>query len=243
MRHRYKGSLLGLAWAFVNPLIIVATYSAVFHYIWRIVEVKPYGLFLFTGLTVWTFFLGGIQVASSSMVGNANLVKKVRFPREIIPLAHVFASGATAGAMFLIALPLCLVMANGATWNLVALLPFILFLVAFTCGLGLALAGLNVYFRDVEHIVGAIGMPWFFATPIFYTFETLPGARVSGTFLKTLYFGNPITPFVSSIRQIMFYGSMPGLTSWIYCAALGGLALWGGHAIFRKMSVEMASEL
>lgn len=243
VRQRYKGSLFGLAWTFVNPMIVVATYSAVFHYIFPVVNIPHYGLFLFTGLTVWTFFLGGIQVASSSIVGNANLVKKVRFPREIIPLAHIFAAGVTAGAMFLIALPMCLVVSNGLTFDLWALIPFTLFLVAFTCGLGLALAGLNVYLRDVEHIVGAIGMPWFFATPIFYTFESMPSANVSGTVLKVLYFGNPITPFLSSIRQIMFYGSMPTMGSWVYCAVVGIVVLVCGALLFRRMSVEMASEL
>ena len=108
VRQKYKGSLFGLVWTMVTPALIVASYWLVFTYVFKVVAYPHYALFLFTGLVVWTFFFGGIQTASSSIVSNANLVKKVRFPREIVPVSAILANAFTAGAMFLLALPLCL---------------------------------------------------------------------------------------------------------------------------------------
>ncbi len=174
IRQKYKGSFFGLAWTLVAPGLLVASYWLVFTYVFKVNTIPNYALFLFTGLVVWTFFFGGIQVASSSIVSNANLVKKVRFPREIVPVSAILANGFTAAAMLALALPLCVALSSGSYLPLLALPGLVLLLACLTVGLGLALAGANVYFRDVEHIVGAIGVPWFFITPIFYTFDSLP---------------------------------------------------------------------
>ncbi len=91
VRQKYKGSLFGLVWTMVTPALIVASYWLVFTYVFKAVDYPHYALFLFTGLVVWTFFFGGIQTASSSIVSNANLVKKVRFPREIVPVSAILA--------------------------------------------------------------------------------------------------------------------------------------------------------
>lgn len=243
VRQRYKGSFLGLAWTLINPLLMVGAYSLVFHYVWKVVDLSPYALFLFVGLTVWTFFLGGAQTAASSLVGNATLVKKVRFPREILPLSAMTGNGFTAGAMFIIALPLCLLFAPGSPETMLVLPFFIVFLATFTAGLGLALSALNVYMRDVEHILVAISTPWFFLTPIFYTFETLPGVQLDPWVLTVLYYANPITPYVSAFQGAMFFGDWPGLGTWLYCAAVGAATLVIGLRIFRRLDGEFAVEL
>jgi ABC-2 type transport system permease protein len=242
IRQRYKGSLFGLVWTMVTPALVVASYWLVFTYVFKAITIPNYALFLFTGLVVWTFFFGGISVASSSIVANANLVKKVRFPREIVPVSAILANAFTAGAMFVLALPLCLIANDGSYLPLLVLPVFVLFLTGLTIGLGLALAGANVYFRDVEHIVAAIGVPWFFITPIFYTFDTLP-QEVHGWLQAALYYGNPITPFLSSIREIMFFGGWPSAGDWIYCAAVGAAVLVLGLRLFRRLEREMAVEL
>ena len=242
IRQKYKGSLFGLAWTLVTPALIVASYWLVFTYVFKVTTIPYYALFLFTGLVVWTFFFGGAQVASSSIVANANLVKKVRFPREIVPVSAIMANGFTAAAMFALALPLCLFLTPGSYLPLVALPAFVVFLAGLTIGFGLMLAGANVYFRDVEHIIAAIGVPWFFITPIFYSFDTLP-TPVEGWLFDVLYYGNPITPFVSAIREIMFFGEWPGLGDWLYCGLGGALVLVVGLRVFRRLEREMAVEL
>lgn len=244
VRQRYKGSLLGLAWTLMNPVVVVVTYSVVFNYIFRVQDIEYYPLFLFTGLTVWTFFMGGVQMAAASIVGNGNLVKKVRFPREIVPAAAITANGVTAAAMFVIALPLCLVLSTDSYAPLLVLPVFVLLLVTLTAGAGLMLSALNVYFRDVEHILAAISMPWFFLTPIFYTLDQLPeGLQDRPGLLNALYYGNPATPFVSSIRDIVFQGSWPAAGDWIYCALVGPAALLIGLRVFRRLERDMAIEL
>lgn len=243
VRQRYKGSIFGLAWTLINPLLMVGAYSLVFHYVWRVLDLKPYALFLFVGLTVWTFFMNGAQVMSSSLVANATLVKKVRFPREILPLTAMAGNGVTAGAMFALALPLSILLAPGTPTTLVILPYFIVCLAALTAGFGLALAALNVYLRDIEHILAAIAMPWYFLTPIFYTFDGLPGVQVPHWILQLLYYGNPITPYVTAFQQAMFFGDWPGVGTWIYCAVVGGVALVGGLVLFRRLDGEFAVEL
>jgi lipopolysaccharide transport system permease protein len=244
VRQRYKGSLLGLAWTLMNPAVVVATYSVVFNYIFKVQDIPYYPLFLFVGLTVWTFFMGGAQLAANSIVANGNLVKKVRFPREIVPAAAVTANGATAAAMFLIALPLCLVLSSAGPAPLSVLPLFVVFLIALTLGFALILSSLNVYFRDVEHILAAVSMPWFFLTPIFYTLDQLPaGLRDRPELLDLLYYGNPAAPFVSSIRDIVFRGEWPALGDWLYCAAVGPVVLVVGFLVFRRLERDMAIEL
>jgi lipopolysaccharide transport system permease protein len=243
VRQRYKGSLLGLAWTLLNPVVVVLTYSLVFHYVWRVVDIPHYPLFLFTGLAVWTFFLGGAQMAASSLVANGNLVKKVRFPREIVPAAAISANAVTAGAMFAVALPLCLAISTRSYAPLVVLPVFVALIAVLTLGFGLLLASLNVYFRDVEHILAALAMPWFFLTPIFYTFETLPGIQARPALLDVMYYGNPVTPFLASIRDIVFFGAWPSLVDTAYCVVVAAAVLALGVAVFRRLEREMAIEL
>lgn len=243
VRQRYKGSFFGVLWTLVNPVIMVATYGAMFHYVFRVVNIPHYAWFLFTGLAVWTFFVGGVQGAASSLVANASLVKKVRFPREFIPVTAVAANAVTAGAMLIIAIVGSTIVNGRFHLSLVALPAFLVFLMLLTLGLSLILAVLNVFYRDVEHIFAAITMPWFFLTPIFYTFETLPGLQVPHRVLTFMYYANPITPFLSAIRGIVFVGTWPTAEDWIYCAVVGIAALAVGYRVFRRMEQEVAVAL
>lgn len=244
VRQRYKGSLFGLAWTLMNPVVVVATYSVVFNFLFPVQNIPYYPLFLFTGLTAWTFFFGGVQMAASSLVTNGNLIKKVRFPREIVPAAAISANAVTAAAMLVIALPVCLILSSRSAAPLVMLPVMVVCLAALTMGLGLVLAALNVYFRDVEHILGAIGMPWFFLTPIFYTLDQLPeGLQSRPGLVHLFYYGNPATPYVSSIRDIVFYGAWPSAGDVAYCAGVGGAVLVLGFLAFRRLERDLAIEL
>lgn len=243
VRGRYKGSLLGLGWTLLNPLIMVLAYWLVFKFLFGS-PIPNFALFIFVGLMVWTLFYGGIQLAAASMVANAALVTKVRFPRLIVPLAAVTANGVIALAMLAIAVPLCLVLGDGSPLPLLLLPAFMILATALTAGLGLILSGLNVYFRDVEHIITALGVPWFFLTPIFYTFATLPpSAQEHGALLDLLHYGNPIAPFVIAVQDVLFFGTWPTLADSVYCVfAAGGMAILGWMA-FGRLEREMAVEL
>jgi lipopolysaccharide transport system permease protein len=244
VRQRYKGSVLGLAWALVTPAIMVGAYSVVFKFLLRI-DIPNYALFLFVGLTVWTFFMGGAQVAARSLVGNASLVTKVSFPRQIVPLAAMTGNGFTAAAMLAVALPLCMILTEGSLLPLVLLPVLIVLLAALTVGFGLLVAALNVYFRDVEHILAAVAMPWIFISPVFYAFDAVPGLSDGdhGWAVDLLHYANPVAPIILAIQDVLFWGEWPAGADVAYAAAAGAVALWAGWAAFRRLEPEMAVEL
>ena len=243
VRQRYKGSALGLGWTLLNPLIMVAAYWVVFKFLFGS-TIPNFALFIFVGLTVWTLFFGGLTIAANSLVANAALVTKVSFPRQIIPLAAMTSNSVIAGAMLAIAIPLCIILGGGSLLPLV-LLPVVLGLaIAFTAGFGLALSAINVYFRDVEHVLAAISVPWFFLTPIFYTFSSLPESAQSHQWLlSALHYGNPISPFVIVTQDVLFFGSWPSITDAAYCVVAAALMLAIGLVVFHRLKDEMAVEL
>lgn len=242
VRQRYRGSVLGLAWTLITPAIMVGAYSVVFKFLLRI-DIPYYALFLFLGLTVWTFFLGGAQIASGSLVANASLVTKVRFPRQIVPLASMTGNAFTAGAMLAIALPLCLVFTEGSRLPLLSLPLLLLLLAALTVGLGLLVSAVNVYFRDVEHILAAISLPWIFVSPVFYSFDAVPALQDHPWAESLLHWANPIAPFIIAIQDAVFWGQWPAVGDVAYCAVAGGLVLVTGWRVFRRLEREMAVEL
>lgn len=243
VRQRYKGSTLGLVWTLITPAIMVGAYSLVFRYLLR-VTIPHYALFLFAGLTMWTLFMGGSIAAAQSLVANANLVKKVSFPRRIVPLAAMTGSSFTAAAMFVIALPLCIVFTDGSRATLVLVPVLIVFLVALTIGFGLMVAAANVYFRDVEHILMAIALPWSFISPIFYSFDYVAGlGGVPGWAIDVLHYANPLAPALIAIQEALFFGTWPSPVDVAYAAVAGALVLALGWRIFGRLEGEMAVEL
>jgi lipopolysaccharide transport system permease protein len=243
VRQRYKGSALGLLWALVTPAVMVGAYSVVFKFLLRI-EIPNYAVFLFVGLTVWTFFMGGAQVAARSLVANASLVTKVSFPRWIVPLASMAGNSFTAAAMLAVALPLCIVLGQGSPAPLVLLPVLVLLLWALTVGFGLLVAGLNVYFRDVEHILGALAMPWIFISPVFYSFEALPGIGPDEQWaLDLLHWANPVAPVMLTIQDVLFWGVWPFWGDVLYAAIAGLAVLAFGWWAFLRLAPEMAVEL
>jgi len=242
IRQRYKGSVLGVLWTLVNPLIMVGAYWIVFKFLFGS-PIPNYALFMFVGMTGWALFFGGLTVAATSITGNATLVTKVNFPREIVPTSAIAANAVTALAMLIIAVPLCLVFPQGS-WVPVLLVPVIMVLIfLMTLGLGLIAAGLNVYFRDIEHIITAIGLPWFFLTPIFYTFNQVSHSVGNSWVLDCLHYGNPIAPGIIAMQDALFWGTWPAWGDLLYTAVAAGVFLTCGVLAFSRLKREMAVEL
>lgn len=242
IRQRYKGSVLGLGWNLVIPGVLIATYTFVFRYIFRS-GVEDYALYIVTGMGAWALFATGGQVAASSLIANANLVKKVRFPREIIPLSAIVGNAFTAGAILVVALVLCFVL-RPIGWSLVMLPVFLLLLGGFTVGLGLLLSSLNVYFRDVEFLYGALLTPWFFVTPILYAFSDLPASLTSQEWVVwLLHYANPVAPFILGVQDAMFWGEWPDPVDLVYSAVAATAMVVIGWRVFRRLERDMAVEL
>jgi lipopolysaccharide transport system permease protein len=240
---RYKGSLLGVGWTLINPLVLMGVYTLVFSVLWQSAGISHYPLFILSGLAVWIFFSTSIQMASASIVGHAGLVKQVRFPRQLLPLAVVGSNLVTYVVMLLVvgAVNLAVIPdVRGTAW---AVIPLSIPLIGLISGLGIVLAALSALYRDVEHLLLTVLLPWFFLTPVFYDLKTLPGVADHHALMELLHWGNVATPFVESIRGPLFYGQYPGVGDIVYVIVASVLALLIGAAVFRRLDDQLAVEL
>ena len=179
LRAKYKGSVLGLAWSLALPVLLMLVYLVVFSVLWKAEPTKAvdrYWLFLLCGLPAWVFFATSLQTSSRSLIENAGLIRKVRFPRQLVPLSIV-ATQVVAFAVMLVACSphsRCLPRARASAW---LVLPLGALFIVFVAGLALAVASANAVFRDVEFVIAAILLPWFFLTPVLYPLTGIKAAR------------------------------------------------------------------
>src|SRR5690242_1063858 len=246
LRAKYKGSVLGLAWSLANPVLLMLVYLLVFSVFWRAQParaVSHYWLFLLCGLPAWVFFGTSLQAASRSLLENANLIRKVRFPRQLVPLANVAAQLVAFVVMLAIVIALSLVYeprARDTVWLAVPLAALVVCLVA---GVALAVASANAVFRDVEHIVAALLLPWFFLTPVLYSLDNVPGALTHPWLERLIHWGNFVTPAIVSLREPLFFGKAPPAADAIYLAVAAVVALAVGAFVFIRVDDRIAVEV
>jgi len=240
LRQKYKGSALGVLWYLVNPIVLMGAYALVFSVLLRVADVPDYPLFLLVGLIVWVFFSQALLAAAPSLVANAALVRKVRFPREAIPASVATVQLVTFLVMLALVTPVALAV-RGTLGAALGLLPIIVALLfCLVLGLSLATAVLHAHFRDVEPVLGAALLPWFFLTPIFLPVDDMPGVSEHRLLGDALEWGNPIAPFVEAVRDVLFSGAAPTLGHLGYLAAVGVGALAIGIWLFRSLEGELA---
>lgn len=240
---RYRGSFLGLLWTFVNPLVLVGVYTLVFSVLWKAFAIEHYPLFVCTGLVFWVFFSSVLTTASSSLVSQAQLVQQVKFPRQLLPLSVTAAGVITLLAMLVVVLALNLVFIPATRSTFWMAIPMLVPLVLFTAALAIIAACLTVYYRDIEHLIQAALLPWFFLTPIFYTFEALPGVAGHPNVVRVLYWGNPITPGLEAVRDPMFFGTFTRPVDGLYSVAVAMVALIVAAIVFRRVDDQLAAQL
>jgi lipopolysaccharide transport system permease protein len=240
LRQKYKGSVLGVLWYVVNPVVLMGAYALVFSVLWRIVSIPDYPLYLLLGLIVWVFFAQALLAAAPSLVANAPLVRKVRFPRETIPASVVTVQLAPFLLMLAILAPLSLAL-RGTVDPALLLLPLIVTLLfALVLGFGLAASVLHAHYRDVEPVLAAALLPWFFLTPIFFRVSDLPGVSDHPWIGDALSWVNPLAPFIEGVRDILFLGVAPSLGHLAYLIGAGAGALMLGVWAFRRMGRDLA---
>jgi ABC-2 type transport system permease protein len=253
LRGKYKRSVLGWAWSLLNPLASMLIYTMVFAVILRI-EVNPgdpsgldvFALFLLCGLLPWNFVANSVSGGTEALVSNANLIRKVYFPREILVAA-------TVGSFFITLLielgVLCaaLLLAGNMIlpWLLLAMLLLIP-LAAFAMGIGLALSVANVYFRDMRHLVGIALQVWFYLTPIVYPITLVPEhSHLAGMSVPTraLIDLNPMTRFTDAFRALLYDLHLPsaGTVAYLLVWSFGTLA--AGWWVFKRYEGRLAEEL
>ena len=237
LRGRYKGSVLGFLWTFVNPLLQLCVYSVVFSLVLR-VDRPQYYLFLFVALIPWIFFSSSVQSGASCIIAYKDMVKKIYFPREVLPIATV--TTAFVNMLFCFIVIFGVVIFSGRPLNPLAILCLIpVFFVEYILALGMAflVSALTVYLRDLEHILGIVLMAWQYLTPVLYDYEMVPVQ------FRTVFSLNPMTPVITAYRDILYYSKVPDLTTLLSALVMGIMVLVVGWIAFSKLKRRFAEEL
>ena len=244
LQAKYRGSVLGVLWTVANPIMLMGVYLLVFGVVWRSPFATGgghYPLFLLSGLALWTFFAAAVQSATRSMLDNANLIRKTRFPRQLVPLSVVLAHVVSFAAMLLLLLVvnfIALPRVRATEWLAI---PLCVLFVGVVSGIGLLAASLNVLFRDVEFIVAAALVPWFFLTPILYGLDAVsPKHRHIG---EVIHWVNPLSPAVEAVRAPLFLGALPHWTDALYLVLACIVSLALGAFVFLRVDDQIAIEV
>ena len=236
VRGKYKNSVLGILWSFLNPLLQIAVYAIVFPLIMKS-NLPNYTVFLCCGLIPWNFFSAAISRTSFTMIENGNIIKKVYFPREVLPISVVTSEAINFIISTIIILAFVLGYGMGLSkflifYPLVLLVQYILLI-----GISFIVSSVTVYFRDLQQFIGIALQLLFYATPIVYAPNTIPE-----NFQWILKF-NPMTYVINGYRDIFYYKQMPDLSSMVMVLGVGLIVCLAGYFIFNKLQRRFAEEL
>lgn len=236
LQARYKNSVLGFFWTFLNPLLMLAVYSFVFSAIMRS-NIKDFSIYLFIGLLAWNYIAGSVLQGTGCLVANASLLKKVYFPREVIPLAIVFANMINYILSMIILLVALVISGIGIHHDILFYPVILLVQTVFLIPLVLILSVVNVYFRDLEHTVNVLINLWFFTTPIVYPLSMVPEN------MRVFLYLNPATHIVEAYLAIMYYRVAPNLSAlfWLFVGSI--IFFWIGYVIFDRLQRRVAEEI
>jgi ABC-2 type transport system permease protein len=236
LKTKYRGSFFGIFWSLLNPLLLMLVYTLVFSIIVR-VNIHPYAIFLLTGLVPWNAFAQSLQMATTSVLDNAAIVRKVYFPLQLLPLSAVLAISVNFGINLGLLAILTLIFHAHLSLTMLLLPLLVLLQLVFTFGLGSLLAAVQVYFRDVQYFLGILITAWFFLTPVVYSLELVPRS------LRPLLSINPMAWDITSFQDIWFYGRLPQWPLLLGFAAVSILSLLVGILVYGRLSLRFAEEV
>lgn len=231
---RYRGSLLGLLWSFLSPLLLLGVYTFVFSVIFKArwgqggEDKAGFAALLFTGMIIHTLFAECVNRAPSQILNNANYVKKVIFPLEVLPWVAMGSALFHAAVSIAVLLAFTALVMAPPTWTALLLPVLILPLVLITMGVSWFLASLGVYLRDVAQITGMLTTVMLFLSPVFYPASALPEA-----YRPLLYF-NPLTFVIEQSREILIWGKLPDWPGLALYTAVSLMVAWLGFAWFQR---------
>ncbi len=232
---RYKQAILGIAWAIIQPLVTMVVFTVIFGNLLRTPSQNiPYPLFSLTALLPWQLFSTALQRSSVSLVGNANLITKIYFPRLVIPISSVMAALVDFGISFIVLLGVMAYYRYWPGWNMLWLLPLIVLALLTALSMGLWLSALNVQYRDVQHMVPFLIQVLMYASPIVYPIDTIPEG-----IWRSLYGLNPIVGIIQGFRWALVGGDSPDVTL-AFSVGMVLILLFGGLFYFRRMEKTFA---
>ena len=247
LKVRYKNSALGIAWSLLNPILMMLVFTVVYTVMIGQSDRRDYAAFVLCGLLPWNFFSGSVMGGVGSVVNNGYLIKKVYFPRAVLPASIMLSNLVN----FLVALPVYFVLA----WLLgVQFTPYVLFLpvvmlveMIFILGMSLLLSALNVFYRDVQQIMEVIILAWFFVTPVIWDVSLLPASRVvlgvEVPVQRLTYILNPMASIIAAYRDILYYGGPIGWDFFLRTAITALIVLVIGFYVFNRLKGRFAEEV
>jgi lipopolysaccharide transport system permease protein len=232
---RYKQSILGIAWALLQPLAMMLMFTLIFSVLLKVPsEGVPYPVFSYSALMFWTYFSSALGRAIPSLEENAGLIKKIYFPREFFPVSSILSALFDLAIAFVIYLGLMLYFHMPFTVNMLYVLPILLIQMVFICGVCFFASALNVYYRDVKHALPLLIQLWMYATPIIYPSSLIPDR------LLTFYALNPMTGIIESYRNVLVKGVSPDFF-YLGVAAAGSVVLFIlGYLYFKRIEMTFA---
>jgi lipopolysaccharide transport system permease protein len=235
---RYKQSVLGLAWAVLQPFLLMVIYTVIFSYIVRMPsDGAPYAIFAYAALLPWTSFSTALTTATNGVVSNANLVSKVYFPREILPLSYVLSALVDLAIASVVMLGLLWYYRIPLTWNALYVFPIVVVMLTFATAGGLFLGALNVRIRDIGVAMPLLLQLWMYATPVVYPISALHGLPPT---VRTLYQLNPLVGVVENFRRVLLQGIGPDWTSLGTAALISLICLPVAYLYFKQKEATMA---
>jgi lipopolysaccharide transport system permease protein len=236
LRTRYKGSFLGFFWTFLNPLMMLVVYSVLFTIIVRM-NIKDYPIYLFCTLLAWTFFQSTIQSSASVIVTSGNLLKKIYFPIEILPISVLLGGLINYLYSLIILIPALLIYGYYPNVYYLWLPLIILTQCLLMLGLSFAISALTVYFRDLEHMITIFLNALFYLTPVLFPLSMVPEKY------QWLFQWNPMAVIVIAYRDIFYYGTMPNVISLLITTFLSLIVLVVAQLLFKKLKNRFVEEI
>lgn len=253
IRIRYRFAALGFLWAVLEPLLLMLVLTFVFSVVFRLDvggRALGYGagfdaVFILTGLLAWQFLSTSLTAANSSLIQGENLVTKVNFPREILPLATIGGAMVNLAIGFVLLLVLCTILVGLPPVTVVWVAPVFVIELALVIGLGLATSCLNITYRDVAYMTSATLLFGFYATPVFYESGIVRKALAERgvEWLYTLYLANPMVGIISSYRDALLFGQAPTVSQLAWPLTVSVVALTFGVTLFRRRAGILADQL
>jgi len=250
LRGKYKRSALGWAWSLLNPLATMLIFTVVFRFILRVPvpvgdpsDLQVFAFFLLCGLLPWNFLASGLAGGMGSLIGNANLIKKVYFPRALLVGASTGALGIALIIELSVLVVALLIVGNMVLPWLPVVVVFVGLQTLFVFGVAMLLAVVAVYFRDMEHLMSIVLQLWFYATPIIYPISEARDALSDQPTLRWLYEANPMTRFLSIYRDLLYNVRGPKLSDVVAVVAATAVSLVVGSFVFWKLEPRLAEEL
>jgi len=236
LKVRYKRSVLGIAWAFFEPLLLMFLFTLVFSLLLK-VKIKDYPAFVLCGIIPWNFFLSGVTYSLTSVINNKNLVKKIYFPKEVLPASIILGRLVNFALSLVLLVPFFIYYRIPVSINILYLPAIIIIQLMLVMGLALLFSGLNTFYDDVSFLLNFLFFGMFYLTPVFYSVDMVPERFRAG------YMLNPMAVIINSYRDVLIYGRPPNFHDIALCFFISLFLLFFGYKVFKGMEQSFAEVL